>query len=61
MADVGDVDAMADAALRILRNRDLYVQMGAAGRAAAVGRFHPSRIVPQYIQAYERTALGVTV
>lgn len=61
MADVGDVDAMADAALRILRNRDLYLQMGAAGRAAAVGRFHPSLIVPQYIQAYERTALGVTV
>ncbi|GAA0521212.1 N-acetyl-alpha-D-glucosaminyl L-malate synthase BshA [Deinococcus depolymerans] len=60
MADVGDVDTMADAALRILRNRDLYLQMGAAGRAAAVGRFHPSRIVPQYIRAYERTALGLT-
>ncbi|MBX8464587.1 MULTISPECIES: N-acetyl-alpha-D-glucosaminyl L-malate synthase BshA [unclassified Deinococcus] len=60
MADVGDVDTMADAALRILRNRELYLQMGAAGRAAAVGRFHPSLIVPQYIRAYERTALGVT-
>lgn len=59
MADVGDVDTMADAALRILRNRELYLQMGAAGRAAAVGRFHPSLIVPQYIRAYERTALGV--
>lgn len=60
MADVGDVDTMADAALRILRNRELYLRMGAAGRAAAVGRFHPSLIVPQYIRAYERTALGVT-
>jgi N-acetyl-alpha-D-glucosaminyl L-malate synthase BshA len=60
MADVGDVDTMADAALRILRNRELYLQMGAAGRAAAVGRFHPSLIVPQYIRAYERTSLGVT-
>ncbi|GGR45181.1 N-acetyl-alpha-D-glucosaminyl L-malate synthase BshA [Deinococcus seoulensis] len=58
MADVGDVDTMADAALKILRNRDLYLQMGAAGRQAALTKFHQSQIVPQYIRAYERTIAG---
>lgn len=53
---VGDVDAMADAALRVLRSRDLYLSMGAAGRRAALTRFHPDRIVPQYLQAYAQTA-----
>ncbi|WP_199188265.1 N-acetyl-alpha-D-glucosaminyl L-malate synthase BshA [Deinococcus arcticus] len=56
LAEVGDVDHMADAALRVLRNREVYRQMGAAGRHAAVNRFHPRLIVPQYLQAYERTA-----
>ncbi|MBZ9711905.1 N-acetyl-alpha-D-glucosaminyl L-malate synthase BshA [Deinococcus multiflagellatus] len=55
LAEVGDVDHMADAALRVLRNQELYRQMGAAGREAAVNRFHPRLIVPQYLRAYERT------
>lgn len=56
LAPVGDVDAMAEAALRVLRDRDLYLQMGRAGRQVALSRFHPSLIVPQYLIAYERTA-----
>ncbi|PNY79997.1 N-acetyl-alpha-D-glucosaminyl L-malate synthase BshA [Deinococcus koreensis] len=55
---VGDVDGMAHAALRILRDRDLYLQMGRAGRQAALTRFHPNLIVPQYLRAYERTITG---
>lgn len=55
LAPVGDVDAMADAALRVLRDRDLYLGMGAAGRHAALTRFHPDRIVPLYLGAYART------
>ena len=55
LADVGDVDTMADRALRVLRNRELYLSMGQAGRQAAAGPFHPSVIVPQYLAAYERT------
>jgi len=55
LAPVGDVDAMADAALRILRDRDLYLGMGAAGRQAALTRFHPDQIVPRYLAAYART------
>lgn len=55
MTDVGDVDAMADAALNILRSRALYTQMGQAARESAIRRFHPSLIVPQYLEAYRRT------
>lgn len=58
MADIADVDAMADYALQILRNRDLYTTMAKAARHTAVHRFHPSLIVPQYLEAYRRTVSG---
>ncbi|ADV67647.1 N-acetyl-alpha-D-glucosaminyl L-malate synthase BshA [Deinococcus maricopensis] len=53
---VGDVDGMADAALRVLRSEDVYRTMGAAARRAAVTRFHPSLILPQYLDAYTELA-----
>ena len=53
LAEVGDVDAMAHAALSILRDRDLYLQMGRAARTRAVEHFHPNLIVPHYLQAYQ--------
>ena len=49
---MGDVDAMAHASLNILRNRDLYLSMGMAARKRAVEHFHPSLIVPHYLDAY---------
>lgn len=55
MAKVGDVDQMADDALRILRSRELYTQMGQAARQVAVQRFSPELILPQYLAAYART------
>lgn len=55
LCPVGDVDGMADAALRILRDRELYGRMGAAARHAALTRFSPDLIVPQYLAAYLRT------
>lgn len=55
MTAVGDVDAMADAALNILRSKDVYQRMGQAARASAIERFHPRLIVPKYLEAYHRT------
>ena len=55
MCAVGDVDGMADHALKILRDRDVYLRMGRAARQAATERFHPRLIVPQYLAAYRRT------
>ncbi|WP_424949283.1 N-acetyl-alpha-D-glucosaminyl L-malate synthase BshA [Deinococcus sp.] len=53
LAEVGDVDAMAHAALNILRNQGVYQRMGEAARRRAVEHFHPSLIVPHYLAAYE--------
>ncbi len=58
-ADVGDVDRMADRALRVLKDADLYRLMGRAGRQRAVEHFRPELILPQYLDAYARL-LGVT-
>ncbi|WP_216317724.1 N-acetyl-alpha-D-glucosaminyl L-malate synthase BshA [Deinococcus aestuarii] len=58
LAPLGDVDAMAHAALRILRDAGLHRAMGAAGREAALTHFHPGRIVPRYLSAYARTVAG---
>ena len=52
LAEVGDVDSMAHAALNILRNRDVYTRMGQAARTRAVEHFQPSLIVPHYLDAY---------
>lgn len=58
MAPVGDVDTMAHDALTILRSREVYTRMAQAAREAAVTRFHPRLIVPQYLEAYKRTIAG---
>lgn len=55
MADVGDTDNMAHYALKILQDQDLHVKMSKAARETAVTRFHPRLIVPQYLEAYQRT------
>ena len=54
LAEVGDVDAMAHASLTILRDQALYLSMGRAARKRAVEHFHPSLIVPQYLDAYQQ-------
>ncbi|WP_027480435.1 N-acetyl-alpha-D-glucosaminyl L-malate synthase BshA [Deinococcus pimensis] len=54
LCEVRDVDAMADAALRILRDPATYHAMGRAGRERALTHFHPSLILPRYLAAYER-------
>lgn len=51
---VGDVDGMADAALRVLKDAALYRAMGQAGRQRAVEHFRPELILPQYLEAYRR-------
>lgn len=51
---VGDVDAMAASALRILRDADLRQKFQLAGRKLAMGRFSAEAVVPQYEALYER-------
>ncbi len=51
---MGDVDAMAAAAIDLLRDTQRLAVMGTAARKTASDRFCSSRIIPLYEQYYER-------
>jgi L-malate glycosyltransferase len=51
---VGDVDAMAQAAIELLSNDEKRVAMAAAGRKTAQKKFCSTKIIPQYEAYYER-------
>jgi len=51
---VGDVDAMAAAAIALLQNPDRLEAMALAGRRTAQAQFCASRIIPRYEKFYER-------
>jgi N-acetyl-alpha-D-glucosaminyl L-malate synthase BshA len=50
---VGDVDAMADGALSLLKDRERLETMRDAGRKTAQSRFCSSLVVPHYVRYYE--------
>jgi N-acetyl-alpha-D-glucosaminyl L-malate synthase BshA len=49
---VGDIESMADASIKILRNDDLRRRLGAAGRAWAIDQFDEGMIVERYRRIY---------
>jgi len=49
---VGDVDGMAEAALRILSDSALAARMAEAARRTAVDRFTTDQVIPQYLDYY---------
>ena len=50
---VGDVDAMAQGALELLRDRDRLERMCDTARRSAQKRFCATLVVPQYVKFYE--------
>jgi N-acetyl-alpha-D-glucosaminyl L-malate synthase BshA len=54
LADVGDVETMADYAIRLLQNPDLYAEVAHAARQTAMSRFCSTLIIPQYEDLYRR-------
>ena len=52
--EVGDIDAMAAAAISLLRDEPRLKIMAAAARKTAQDRFCASRIIPQYENYYDR-------
>lgn len=54
LSPVGDVDKMADDAVRLLTDKKLRRQMGRGARESAIGRYSTDKIIPQYIEFYER-------
>lgn len=57
---VGDVDAMANACIEILKDDDLARSMGEKGRDRAVNCFQASRIVEHYLSLYNSVLNGST-
>lgn len=55
--DIGDVDGMAAAALRLLNDDALHQRFGARGRDIAVTRFTTDEIIPQYEALYRRLVI----
>ena len=54
--EIGDVDAMAEASLRVLSDNSERERLGKRGREIAVSRFTTEKIIPQYEELYERVA-----
>ncbi len=53
LCEVGDTDAMADHALRVLQDASRAAEMGRLGRERVEKLFNKQEIVPQYEQLYE--------
>ena len=51
---VGDLDDMADAAVGLLTDDRLRREMGSRARESAVSRYDTHKIIPRYIEFYER-------
>ena len=54
---IGDVDAMATAAIALLRDADRHAAMRCAARRTAQDRFCSTRIIPRYVDFY-RSLVG---
>jgi glycosyltransferase involved in cell wall biosynthesis len=52
--DVGDVDGMAQGAIRLLSNRTELEAMRDAARSTAQNRFCSSLVVPHYVRYYQQ-------
>lgn len=54
LADVGDVETMAQCAIEILADESKLRAMGKASRTSAQARFCANKIIPQYEEFYRR-------
>ena len=55
---VGDIDSLTAHVLQILKDEDLARTLGQAGRQRARDLFEQARIVPRYLDFYEKTLAG---
>lgn len=54
MSDVGDTEKMSDDVLRLLNDEEMRLAFGKRGRELAILRYSSEKIIPQYIQFYEK-------
>jgi glycosyltransferase involved in cell wall biosynthesis len=56
LVPVGDTNAVAEAALRLLEDSALHARVAAAARRTAETRFTTTKIIPQYEELYREIA-----
>lgn len=54
MSDTGDTEKMSDDVLRLLNDEKMRAAFGRRGRELAVSRYGSEKIIPQYIEFYEK-------
>ena len=54
LSDIGDTEKMSDDVMKLLKDEDMRVEMGAKARESAVSRYSSDLIIPQYISFYEK-------
>lgn len=54
LSDVGDVEKMSEDVIRLLGDEDLRRAFGQKGREMAIQRYGSDKIIPQYIDFYEK-------
>ena len=56
--EIGDLDGMAQAARRVMRDDAERERLGRRGREIAVSRFTTEKIIPQYEELYSRVVIS---
>jgi len=54
LSNVGDLDKMADDAVRLLTDANLRKQFGESARDSAISRYRTDVVIPKYISFYEK-------
>ncbi|HQU83702.1 MAG TPA: N-acetyl-alpha-D-glucosaminyl L-malate synthase BshA [Pyrinomonadaceae bacterium] len=54
LSDVSDTDKMSDDVLKLITDEDLRETFGKRGRELAISRYSTGKIIPQYIEFYEK-------
>jgi glycosyltransferase involved in cell wall biosynthesis len=60
LSEVGDTAKMAEDALRLIEDEDLRRAFGLKGRELAIQRYGSDKIIPQYINFYEKVLQKTT-
>jgi len=58
LSAVGDVDKMAEDAVRLLTDKKLRREMGKRARISAISRYSTDLVIPRYIEFYEKVLAG---
>lgn len=58
LLETGDVEGMAERAIEILSDDGLRARMGRAAREHAMRNFDIGRVIPRYVEFYERVVRG---